>query len=678
MHLSYVYMIKELYTRDKSPTCYHPTDPSCTGDFPGRPASAVLVAASFIWPHIKLLLLHFAFYARLHAFARRNLSFWLSFFGKWTLTDVLVWCACVAVFHGLQINDGLLALWRKVEADGLHLCAALCANQTHIPNCTQACDALDHALDASVLSPADLPSSSAYIRLAFNTRMGTYLFCVAVVLSLSCSVIVDALEDRHLLPARHGLDGGRDGHPGDANGSARVHEGRGGHTERYTSEAARPVAGSGTINDALVLPSLATGEARSARPRWVLHILGVMLQLWLTFCAVTLPLFRRHVGGGIPAALRSRGFDFDGSYSVVDLARLAGAPGGWDYLLSATFWLFVIICPVLRGLTELALLLAPMKHATAVLVHRVSRALSYYYAHEVMLIGVPLLQITIQPLTQTMFTSTGTPVCGPLERLYDEAACFVIEILPQSGYAFMCASVCVYLLTGFDGSLTHKAIHRELFPHDEPPPSCRGCRECCCACCARTGAGGGASPSHTRPRRVSRSDALDASLLVVQPDVSTAAPAMLNDSGDSAAAIHSPAANGGGLWDGPGAPPPFELLDSTVVDEATGERLRADTVHRGSTRRETLHFRVHAPLVGVRRLTKNYKEFPVVGFRYIGVDMVEMGSFEARREAQSFEMPRAVIPNFTLARGLYRIEIVYVAQQFDEPICRMSHEFRVM
>jgi hypothetical protein len=197
------------------------------------------------------------------------------------------------------------------------------------------------------------------------------------------------------------------------------------------------------------------------------HALGVSLYMLLACCALALPLFTRLVDGGIPAALRARGFDFDGAYSLLDLARLAAAPGGWDYLLSATFWIcawllshllpthafarmrggceraravwgpsaqpevyrgervlvcaagrvwrerrahsqrnarrvvcaVIVVCPLLRGLTQLLLLLAPMSPSTAQQVHRLSRALSYFYAHEVMIVGVPLLSSTIGPRT---------------------------------------------------------------------------------------------------------------------------------------------------------------------------------------------------------------------------------------------------------------------------------------
>ena len=111
MHLSYLYMIRELWTRDQCPDCYAPGDPCCTGYHPGRPATAILVSSSFIWPHVKLLPLHAMYYMKLPVASRRNRNYWLAFFGKWTLTDVLVWCACIGVFHGLSVDDSLLSLW---------------------------------------------------------------------------------------------------------------------------------------------------------------------------------------------------------------------------------------------------------------------------------------------------------------------------------------------------------------------------------------------------------------------------------------------------------------------------------------------------------------------------------------------------------------------------------------
>ena len=40
------------------------------------------------------------------------------------------------------------------------------------------------------------------------------------------------------------------------------------------------------------------------------------------------------------------------------------------------------------------------------------------------------------------------------------------------GYYFTIAAVVVFLLTGFDGSPTHKFMHKKLYPEDRPPPTC--------------------------------------------------------------------------------------------------------------------------------------------------------------------------------------------------------------
>jgi hypothetical protein len=89
-HMSYLYAVTQLWWQDASPLCQRGDEPTCTHRYPGRAASAVLVVFSFIWPHLKLLLLHVFFYAPLTPLARRNGNYWLAFFGKWTLADVLV------------------------------------------------------------------------------------------------------------------------------------------------------------------------------------------------------------------------------------------------------------------------------------------------------------------------------------------------------------------------------------------------------------------------------------------------------------------------------------------------------------------------------------------------------------------------------------------------------------
>lgn len=106
--------------------------------------------------------------------------------------------------------------------------------------------------------------------------------------------------------------------------------------------------------------------------------------------------------------------------------------------------------------------------------------------------------------------------------------------------------------------------------------------------------------------------------------------------------------------------PAFMFLDSVVTDKATGARLEADKVTRGQTRLEVLHFKVAEPLIGLKRVVINYKHFPLAGFQKVGVDTVEMGSYEQGHHA--FTMPEAKIPNMYLAKGRYKIDVTYSAK----------------
>ena len=50
--------------------------------------------------------------------------------------------------------------------------------------------------------------------------------------------------------------------------------------------------------------------------------------------------------------------------------------------------------------------------------------------------------------------------------------CFQINVVPGTGYKFTVAVVVLFFFCGFDGSPTHKYIHRRLYPGDDPPPTC--------------------------------------------------------------------------------------------------------------------------------------------------------------------------------------------------------------
>ena len=154
---------------------------------------------SFIWPHVKLFLLHLAFFLPISPSARRNANYWLAFFGKWTLCDVLVMCALIGMFN-IQAEMDVLKLWDELKPDFVHLCDGICAGNGSRPlggaNCTELCEEAEAALSTTLLNDATLPSSDLAFAVSMRGLTSMYLFCCAVVLSLSLGVAIEFLDDR--------------------------------------------------------------------------------------------------------------------------------------------------------------------------------------------------------------------------------------------------------------------------------------------------------------------------------------------------------------------------------------------------------------------------------------------------------------------------------------------------
>ena len=172
---------------------------------PAKPLAAAIFVWSFVWPHLKLLLIHAFFYLPLTKRGRTTGNYWLAVFGecpssaararpsavrappehrptsagKWTLMDVLVMCGMYGMFK-LRMIETLERLWTMFEHDFVDACVGICANVTNasapslasrppaiaaaafalsVPeesstNCTQLCTRLDEAIDATILSPS--------------------------------------------------------------------------------------------------------------------------------------------------------------------------------------------------------------------------------------------------------------------------------------------------------------------------------------------------------------------------------------------------------------------------------------------------------------------------------------------------------------------------------------------
>jgi len=103
VQMSYMYSIWDLWEMETiEPLPGMPADSIGTANvtkYYGQSAAAVLFGFSFVWPHVKLCLLHLFFYLPMASRSRRNGNYWLAVFGKWSFTDVLVLSTLVGVFH---------------------------------------------------------------------------------------------------------------------------------------------------------------------------------------------------------------------------------------------------------------------------------------------------------------------------------------------------------------------------------------------------------------------------------------------------------------------------------------------------------------------------------------------------------------------------------------------------
>ena len=444
MQFGYMYAVQDLWERDLGPTCLLGTEASCTGEHPGRTGAVALFAFSFLWPHVKLLLLHLVFYARMATRSLRNAGFWLAALGKWTLLDVLVMSVIVSLDQ-ISLVSTLPAIWEDLHnATLLQVCDSVCLNQTggHPPggSCGRWCASAYGILDSAVNSHTQLASSHVTVALPLTVQRCMYCFCVAVTLSVTCSVVVDALEDRTRPRSR-----------------------------------TRTKAALLQADDVTPTPSTpaASGEGRSGRLR-LGYAAVLLLQLDATWSALTLPLLHRRMSGPIAIFFEQLGASLGGEFSLLQLSMQVGSAWGWDLLLAATMWTFVVLCPLLRPLTQLIVLLSPARLPA---LHVLSRYLSFYHALDVVLLVVPVVQVTLQIIFIDLLTPRTFPLCAVLMAPGADDTCVSIELTRGPGCVALAVAVVLHLVSGYDGSPTHRFIHRRLHPLDSPPPY--SCHESC-------------------------------------------------------------------------------------------------------------------------------------------------------------------------------------------------------
>jgi len=183
------------------------------------------------------------------------------------------------------------------------------------------------------------------------------------------------------------------------------------------------------------------------------------------------------VTGSVPALLKQNGFDFDEEYSIWSLADIIYELGGLNrHLMYTTYLIFCVIGPVTRCSTQLLLLLLPLPTKWLRALHELSRNASIFYALEVLLVAVPLLNMTFGPVSKNLLTVKSQPaLCVPLAERFGEETCLMLSVNLAKGYYVLCVHVALFFYSGFDGSPTHKYCQHELHRSDCPPFPCCSC-----------------------------------------------------------------------------------------------------------------------------------------------------------------------------------------------------------
>jgi len=297
------------------------------------------------------------------------------------------------------------------------------------PYCIQACDAAVSAVNGSILGlEADLLDSGMEIQIGIEGKLGMYMFCVAVVLSLLLGVFMELLEERHfpIVPAECETDD---------------------NTPRF----------------------LISFKDRKQLAKYSLSLGLVLATTALTCLAVVVPLFDRIVTGAmIQGVWDLVHIGFDDTYTNWQVGTAICEAGGVGPAFHAVcYFLFVLIGPLARVFSQLALFVVPMSLRRQRALFAWSRHASVFYALEVMLVAVPLMVITFGPISESVINVSSVPFCVPFDQKYDNPLCFYLAVTFDYGYYVMIAAVVMYCISSFDGSPVHKWMHSRLFPDAE-------------------------------------------------------------------------------------------------------------------------------------------------------------------------------------------------------------------
>jgi hypothetical protein len=145
------------------------------------------------------------------------------------------------------------------------------------------------------------------------------------------------------------------------------------------------------------------------------------------------------------------GVNFEKTYSMRSLMWTTGAAGGWDNMIMATFGLFCVVGPFVRGVLLAVMVLLDQFQIPVSGLAMVVSFLGSFCSWEVFAIAVVMVQMLMPTITNTIIQH---PLCG---QIHDGKSCLTVEfnIIP---YAFSTLVIGGFLLVGLSWTASGRAI----------------------------------------------------------------------------------------------------------------------------------------------------------------------------------------------------------------------------
>ncbi|CAB9522299.1 expressed unknown protein [Seminavis robusta] len=459
---TYGFAVKELWQAYGMPGVFSP-----------RWAAILLLLFSGMWPHLRLILLQLSWSSQCLSLTpnRRTRTLgWLALSGKWSLADVLTVCVMVGVLNlewiidpptmkeGIANHLAMLIDLAKLVWDDGQICSVMlsfdasdCGSKDlsikqHLEcfSCKQFVWAAFHEPDTvekqgkAIVEGIEMSGYGA-VRLSVVGMKGIYAFCIAVILSILLTVIVDWCNYKYI-DMLHERQRGEDTNltpsvttnPEEAASLILAGD--------AASEALEPLLENSSSSSSTTFFSLEIMEDdASVLDLWVqrtttvytrlhCHHIIPMVTLVLVGMALYTPSMERKVGGAIPNLLKEvLGLDLNHKYSLASLQDLTGAAGGMDLLLMRTFALFIVLGPLLRAILVVLLAMTANKTASprmrcvrSLLVHA-SNLLAAFCAWEVFFAAMFMAESIMPSATNNIL---NTPACEILSG--DGSSCLQV------------------------------------------------------------------------------------------------------------------------------------------------------------------------------------------------------------------------------------------------------------